>query len=311
MTKSYHNLLLLLILTMLLSGSVELCHAQVKELPVYNEWQGRNSTFKPDRPFFLIRDVHDLINFWEKSGSDEPIPGIDFAKYMLLVWCPGSSLFDFVPVRVERFLYKEGNYFALMEFDRKDTGGYWRRPFMATMLPLIPSGDIFIMRKVLRGAHNVDWKPVYTLWDMSATRNRPLETAMIESPPQKVEFIAHAPEPPRKEPARPVETEVAATSPVAQPVSQPVVAAAPATAEPVMTTSVAPTSSPAVKPPPAAAVTSPAAETSSGLENFPVEKPAPVAQPQPVSQGGGKTVSPPAQAIDEDPLFGSEFDITF
>ncbi|HMM60100.1 MAG TPA: hypothetical protein PKC25_08225, partial [Candidatus Rifleibacterium sp.] len=97
--------------------------AQVKELPVYNEWQGRNSTYNAERPFFLIRDIHDLLRFWEKSGSDEPAPMIDFEKYMLLVWCPGASLFDHVPVRIERLLYKEGNYFVLMDFQRKDTGG--------------------------------------------------------------------------------------------------------------------------------------------------------------------------------------------
>ncbi|HPT48256.1 MAG TPA: hypothetical protein PLM07_20430, partial [Candidatus Rifleibacterium sp.] len=155
--------------------------AQTKELPVYNEWQGRDCRFAPDRPFFLIRDIHDLNRFWGESGSDEPAPGIDFAKFMLLVWCPGASLFDFVPVSVERFVYREGNYFVLMAFERKDTGGFWRRPFMATMLPLVNSGDIFIMRKVPRGANATDWKPVFSIWDMSGDRKRPLEVAQLET----------------------------------------------------------------------------------------------------------------------------------
>lgn len=244
--------------------------AQVKELPVYNEWHGKNSTFKSTRPFFLIRDLHALKDFWGKSGSDEPTPGIDFSRYMLLVWCPGASLFDYVPVRIERLVYKEGSYFVLMDFQRKDTGGYWRRPFMATMLPLAVSGDFFIMRKVMRGAHKVEWQPVYTMWDMSGKRQRPLEQASYVEPSTPIEFIAHAPD---SKPERPA---VSQSTPA---VSPPAVSAAPV--------------APAAQPP---AVVSGAASAKTEPEARPVQP----------------AVSPPTpKAIDEDPLFGTEFDITF
>jgi hypothetical protein len=274
---------------LLVAASVTQSYAQIKELPVYNEWQGRNSTFKAERPFFLIRDIHDLNLFWAKSGADEPAPGIDFSRFMLLVWCPGSSLFDFVPVSVERFLYKEGNYFALMQFERKDTGGFWRNPFMATMLPRVTSGDIFIMRKVTHGAHRVSWKPFFTIWDMSGQRKRPFEVARFEQPPEKPGFIAHAPEPAEKEPP-------AASSVVQSPqaVSQPAGQSAPTEVASSRATAVSGFSG-----------TSSQAQAGQGsaIEDWPDVKP--------VAETSSKPASQPVQKIDEDPLFGTEFDITF
>ncbi len=292
---------------LLLSCAVSL-PAQVKEMPVYNEWQGRNSTWNAEKPFFLIRDIHDLLRFWEKSGSDEPAPMIDFAKYMLLVWCPGASLFDHVPVRIERLLYKEGNYFVLMDFQRKDTGGYWRRPFMATMLPLVTEGDFFIMRKVVRGAHDIDWKPVYTIWDMSGERKRPFEIASLDKEPAKVEFIAHAPEPAGKKP----ETMVAAApqktepeNPFAETPTAAKTPAAQATAD----------SSPATSATAATPAAQPAQPAQTGTEAMFPDAENPFATPAAASTTGAKPVTtttvPATPKIDEDPLFGTEFDITF
>lgn len=301
MFKSGRFLLLPLLVCTLLTGSAGQSLAQIKELPVYNEWQGRNSTFKAERPFFLIRDIHDLNRFWASSGSDEPTPGIDFAKYMLLVWCPGASLFDYVPVSVERFIYKEGNYFALMAFDRKDTGGYWRNPFMATMLPLVTSGDIFIMRKVVVDAHRIDWKPVFTLWDMSGERKRPFEVAQIEQPPEKVEFIAHAPESIESKPSNvsvAVNSNEASSEVQSRPSQVSTLVSAGSSnsgrasagfeAKIVAVTSAVATSS---------------TTQSSAIADWPDATPAVTPTPAAVAQ--------PVQKIDEDPLFGSEFDITF
>ena len=277
--------------------------AQTKELPVYNEWQGRDCRFTSDRPFFLIRDIHDLSRFWAESGSDEPAPGIDFAKYMLLVWCPGASLFDFVPVSVERFVYREGNYFVLMSFERKDTGGFWRRPFMATMLPLVESGDIFVMRKVPRGANATDWQPVYSIWDMSGDRKRPLEVAQLETMPlADPGFVTAGSAGQNTEPA----VAVAAGNDQPGSIQGQQVAATPAQ-EPATAVS-APTSTSGGM---AQTETAPAAES-------------PVAGTGGTSQTGSQFPATPSEpvknstlpaattpAIDEDPLFGSEFDITF
>ncbi|GAB1352538.1 hypothetical protein MASR1M12_12690 [Erysipelotrichia bacterium] len=283
--------------------------AQVKELPVYNEWQGRNSTYNAERPFFLIRDIHDLLRFWEKSGSDEPAPMIDFEKYMLLVWCPGASLFDHVPVRIERLLYKEGNYFVLMDFQRKDTGGYWRRPFMATMLPLVTEGDFFIMRKVVRGAHDIDWKPVYTIWDMIGERKRPFEIASLDKAPAKAEFIAHAPEPAGKK----TETMVAAVPQKTEPENP--FAETPATSV-AATAASSGNSSVSTTPatvPAAAPAAQPAKPAQTGTNAIFPEDDNPFATPAAAATTGSKpvTTAPSTPKIDEDPLFGTEFDITF
>jgi len=287
--------------------------AQVKELPVYNEWQGRNSTYNAEKPFFLIRDIHDLLRFWEKSGSDEPAPMIDFSKYMLLVWCPGASLFDHVPVRIERLLYKEGNYFVLMDFQRKDTGGYWRRPFMATMLPLVTEGDFFIMRKVVRGAHDIDWKPVYTIWDMSGERKRDFEIASLGKEPAKAEFIAHAPEPAGKKP----ETMVAAVPQKTEPENP---FAETTTTSAAAATSAAPGDSSVSRVPATVSAASPATQparpaqsTQTGTDAIFPEDDNPFATPAAAATTGPKpvTTTPATSKIDEDPLFGTEFDITF
>lgn len=282
--------------------------AQVKEMPVYNEWQGRNSTYNAEKPFFLIRDIHDLLLFWEKSGSDEPAPMIDFAKYMLLVWCPGASLFDHVPVRIERLLYKEGNYFVLMDFQRKDTGGYWRRPFMATMLPLVTEGDFFIMRKVVRGAHEIDWKPVYTIWDMSGERKRGFEIASLDKEPAKPEFIAHAPETAEKKPETMVATvpqKSEPENPFAETPSTSVAAATPPASE----------NTPASQAP-AAVATTPAAQPAAPAQAnanaiFPEDDNPFATPPAAATTGSTPAAAPATPKVDEDPLFGTEFDITF
>lgn len=271
--------------------------AQEKELEVYGEWQSRKSTLQADRPFFMIRDIHDLERFWPQTGIDEPVPGIDFEKYMLLVWCPGSSLFDFKPVRVERFVYKDGAYLVLMEFERKDTGGYWRRPFMATMLPLVKSGDVFILRKIEKSPGSIDWQPMYAIWDMSGDRQRPFDIVSMNSTTPDRGFIDHGP----------VSRQTAVAQTTAEPAAAPVAPAAPTT-EPV-------SAAVAVSQPATAAQTSPEGPTQAAT---------PVAQPvQPVSQpaaDSGKTVETPAPTtkpvqtaptFEEDPLFGTEFDITF
>lgn len=294
------RLRLLILCLLVLTGIA--CNAQVKELPVYNEWQGKNSTFQPDKPFFLIRDIHDLGRFWQKSGSDEPTPGIDFAKYMLLVWCPGSSLFDFVPVRIERFVYREGNYFVLMNFERKDTGGFWRRPFMATMLPRIDQGDIFIMRRVMRGAADFDWKPVFTIWDMGGDRKRPLEVAKLENPPPPATgFVTEGSEADKVKTAEAVAAVSTSAASEASPGTETEVAAAPTSQ--TMSTSAEAGNQTGTAFEPVAASSAGSNVTRTGSEAAVTTAPA-------AQTSSPAKVSTPA-AVDEDPLFGTEFDITF
>lgn len=278
------------ILTLLLIASSVTVSAKTVELPVYRDWRGDNCQFESERPFFLIRDIHDLEMFWQKANAGEPQPWVDFEKYMLFVWCPGPTLFDYRPVEVERLLSKDGSYIVQMNFKRKDTGGFWRRPFVATMLPLISRGDIFVMRKIEHGPENIEWKPLYNLWDMSGDRTRPFEMVQLDPKVQPQQFVSHGPEKPEnktvvaKAEPQPVKTTTEAqmtqpekTEPVSQP-ARPAAAATPANSLP----------------------DDDIFGTGSGKTTPPVNKPEIKAEPAKVDP-----------AFEEDPLFGTEFDITF
>jgi len=265
------------------SAIINFVQAKTVELPVYRDWRGNNCRFVSERPFFVIRDIHELERFWQKADAGEPMPWIDFEKFMLFVWSPGATMFDYRPVEVERLLYKDGSYIVLMNFQRKDTGGFWRRPFVATMLPLIKSGDIFVKRKIEHSPQKTEWKALYTLWDMSGDRTRPFEIVQLDPDAQPEQFVRHDPQ----------KTEVT---------SQPV--AEPAQPRPAVQQSAAVTT-PSTQP------TRPAPQPSnldddlfgSGFGQSPAaEKSPPPAAPVPVK------VDP---AFEEDPLFGTEFDITF
>lgn len=279
-------------LIIVLLASVTPAGAQMKELEVFNDWRGVDCTFEPDKPFFLIRDIYDLETFWPQAHTDEATPGIDFEKYMLLVWCPGSSLFDFRPVRVERFVYKEGAYFVLMEFERKDTGGYWRRPFMATLLPRVKTGDIFILRKESKNPQQLDWKPMYAIWDMTGERKRPFEVVQLDKAPEAVKFVDHGKgkgaEQTQQQQVASVDDAPAAVTTPAAPVGETAAASTVPVSQPVQ-------------------------------PNQPVQVTPPVQPTQPVSpvstqsQPAASETKPPqaTSTLQEDPLFGTEFDITF
>lgn len=281
--------------------------AKTMELEVYRDWRGSDCHYKSSRPFFIIRDIYDLENFWEKSGLDESMPYLDFDKYMLLVWNPGPSLFDHHPVKVDRFIYKDGSFVVLMSFQRHDTGGYWRRPFVATVLPRVDKGDIFIMRKVTVGYNRVEWKHVYSLWDVRQGRVRPFEVVQLEKPLQKQKFI-HTKVPdsmqifekdePVKDRQKPVE--------VAQ------------TTQSKTTTSQSDTSSGfgsfsssssevvAEKPAETGATK---AESEDFFPEFGNNTSTQKSEPKAEKPATGKSSQPPG--FDEDPLFGEEFDINF
>lgn len=261
--------------------------AKTVELEVFRDWRGTNCTFKSSRPFFVISDIYDLEKFWEKADADEPMPSIDFGKYMLLVWNPGPSLFDHDPVRVDRFIYKDGSFIVLFDFKRKDSGGYWRRPFVATALPRVKKGDLFIMKKEEVGFRKVKWTHVYTLWDMSPNRTMPFEIVKIDEIVAKPQYIDQGNDPlrdqiyetreePKAESQKIASTAKTAPDTASKPVSKKVSAAAKAAKKdadffPDFGT--------------------PAAKTKE-------KKPAAVKAKK-------------SAKLDEDPLFGEEFDINF
>ncbi|MGM0599617.1 MAG: hypothetical protein ACQETH_07325 [Candidatus Rifleibacteriota bacterium] len=292
--------------------------AKTMELEVFRDWRGSNCHFKSSRPFFIIRDMYDFENFWKKSGLEETMPYFNFDKYMLLVWNPGPSLFDHHPVKVDRFIYKDGSFIVLMTFERHDTGGYWRRPFVATVLPRVDKGDIFIMKKVEAGYNRVEWKHVYSLWDVRHGRNRPYEVVQFEKPLEKQKFI-HTKVPDSLQIFEKDEPEVEAEEPaqVAQTTTQ--TPTTPTTRTPRTTQ----TSSRPQKP-----GTSSEAGADSGFGSFASsEDSAAKAQaddffpefgsgdstqqtePKAEKPASEKSTQPPG--FDEDPLFGEEFDINF
>ncbi|PKL41858.1 MAG: hypothetical protein CVV41_16970 [Candidatus Riflebacteria bacterium HGW-Riflebacteria-1] len=286
---------LILAVVILLLQSAAAMAQKVVELGVYKDWRGDNCTFKSAYPFFIIRDLYDLERFWQQAGADEPMPAIDFTKCMLLVWAPGATMFDYRPAVVERFLYQDGFYIVVMDIARKDSGGFWRRPFVATLLPS-KTGDIFIMRKAVIGS-KVELKPLYTIWDMSGERTRPFEVARIATPPEPPKFIDHG--------------GPASRSMVVQRSSASSSAGSPATAEATTSAVRQPTAAVAT-PATAAAVAQPSsAQTATAWEE---ENPfgiAPVAKTETVAQPASQPKQPTTPTFAEDPLFGTEFDIEF
>jgi hypothetical protein len=143
---------------------------RVTELSVLHVWRGHGCRYQPPGPFFLIKDLDTLRKFWKSVQSDEGMPHVDFEKYMLLGWTPGATMFDFVPVSVRRFFIENDHYIVLFEYRKRQTGGYWRQPWLLTMLPRVQRGDLHIMRlgDPLRG--EADRVPITTIWDMDRER---------------------------------------------------------------------------------------------------------------------------------------------
>ncbi len=314
-----------LVLIALLLAATTVFAGKTIELEVFRDWRGSNSQFKSSRPFFTITDIYELERFWSAANADESMPWLDFEKYMLLVWNPGPSLFDHQPVKVDKFLYRDGKFFVVMDLEKKSSGGYWRRPFVATLLPKVKKGDLFIMRKDHVSYNKVKFRHEFTIWDMSPDRNMPFEVAKLESPEKKPEFIDPS--------LHPQEQVVATAKTGAQTgstittgsvtVPRPTVARVTQPARTVPTTA----QRPAAKAQDtgfddlfggstgsAAAVGRPTVSAAKKEEKkddddfFPDFEPTkPASAPQSKTKSAGST----APAVDEDPLFGEEFDINF
>ncbi|PKL48322.1 MAG: hypothetical protein CVV42_10115 [Candidatus Riflebacteria bacterium HGW-Riflebacteria-2] len=306
--------LLALISVVVLLFPAQVCAQKAVELGVYADWRGDNCMYKSARPFFIIRDLYDLERFWQQANAAEGMPAIDFEKHMLLVWVPGPTMFDYRPAVVERFIYQDGFYIVVMDIQRKDSGGFWRRPFVATMLPN-KTGDIFIMRKEVSGTH-VNWKPLFTIWDMTGERTRPFEPVKIAKPSEPAKFIEHT-----RTTSTAGKTPVAATA--ASTTTAETVAVTTQTTKPVESVGAVAQAGerPAAEAAGSASAVSQPAKAGDGFEDI-FGSPTAVkseakteAKPQSTAPTVTQPVKQPGQpslpAFAEDPLFGSEFDIEF
>lgn len=141
-----------------------------RPLDVYKQWRGDGCRYDAPRPYFFIKDLYELDRFWRALDTDEAMPHIDFSSLMLFAWVPGSTLFDYIPVRVAEFLIEQGRFIIVLELERKDSGGFWRRPYLLTLLPRVRQGDVFIMRAGRPHLGERRWIPMYTIYDMDTIR---------------------------------------------------------------------------------------------------------------------------------------------
>lgn len=231
-------------------------------LPIYNEWKSNRCNYKPERPFSIIKDLNEFHSFWSESGIDEKEPALDFDRFMVFLWIPGKTLFDFTETQIDRAYLSNDSCLILMNFKKKPTAT-WLKPVIATILPKQTNIDYFIFEKVIDVNKKIEeWKHIYSLWDMTGKRERLFDVTQLEAKTsEKSEFIVtdffETPKLAPKEPARAEESII----------NKPIQNADIITAEPV--------------------------------KNVPVIKPKPT------------THTPIPALMEEDPLFGSEFDITF
>lgn len=181
--KNKNYKILLFFILILLSSFSNNIFAETKELELYNEWYSDKCSYKPDRPFFIIRDNITLNNFWPKSGFDGFMPLIDFKKFMLFVWIPGAVRKDFSKLNFEKFLYKDNSILVLLENVEEYNKSYRHtsyKPIKAIICPYVDPCDIFVFKKVKKGWQSYEYIPIHTAWNMSGTRKRPFESVDVD-----------------------------------------------------------------------------------------------------------------------------------
>lgn len=155
--------------------------ADTRELDLYNEWSIENSNYTSSRPFVLIRDEITFLNFWKKSSFQGFSPSIDFSKYMVFVWAPGLTRKDYSKVTFEKLIYKDGALLVLMDFpDENKYLGSNKRPLKAIIFPYVDYCDIFVFRKIKKSYKSYEWKHIYSLWNMHGERNRPFDLVQMD-----------------------------------------------------------------------------------------------------------------------------------
>lgn len=283
---------------------------QTKELDIYDEWFCTDSKLRSERPYFIIRNYEDFFEFWSKTEFGGIAPYIDFSKYMVFVWAPGSTKRDLSKVIFERLVYKEGCLLVLIDFaEEYKYYGSTKRPVKAAILPIFPQGDVFVFKKIKKAWQVYEWKPVFAIWDMKNERNRPFKYVLMDRQERPVYQLATASfevalssGSEKRNIAEPARVEVSQAKPSA-PYTKPVEITLPRQGA---------VSKPAeVKP-------SPPSTSSQGSARTTTQRPRVEVSNAPISIGN----EPPAKidpeikpevapGMGEDPLFGSEFDITF
>ena len=170
-------------------------------LPIYNEWKSNRCNYKPERPFSIIKDLNEFHSFWSESGIDEKEPALDFDRFMVFLWIPGKTLFDFTETQIDRAYLSNNSCLILMNFKKKPTAT-WLKPVIATILPKQTNIDYFIFEKVIDvNKKTEEWKHIYSLWDMTGKRERHFNVVQVENKQTaKSEFIVNESFPGKKEP---------------------------------------------------------------------------------------------------------------
>lgn len=207
-------------------------------LPVFYQWSGTQGKALNDRPYFLIRDLDTLTKFYARVPFESSLPHVDFGKSMIFVGFPGPTLFDHQPFRIAGFFRRNQRYTVLLDLDRRRTGGFWRNPFVVGLLPAIPAADVDVMKVGNPQKGEPTRVPLFTVWDMSRQRSRPLTPAQPwqapkDRPPLPTYGFDLTPKPPTYDivleaPRITVTNINREARPVSRPVERPVQTVAPA-----------------------------------------------------------------------------------
>jgi hypothetical protein len=154
--------------------------AQGQRVTIYNEWKSNHCNYRPERPFSIIISPYEFHYFWKNSGIDEVEPALDFDKYMVFLWIPGTTLYDVLESQMDEVRYQPESCVILFNFKRKMTGK-WLKPVIATVLPKIENVDFFIYKRVEMGhLKPPKWEHYSSLWDMNKLRSRDLVVAKVD-----------------------------------------------------------------------------------------------------------------------------------
>ena len=298
--------------------------AQTKEIEMYNEWFLEDSDYvseRSDRAFFFIRDSVSFLNFWKYTRLSKTPPYLDFDRYMVFVWAPGYTRRDYSKVSFERMLLKDDCLLVFIDFvDNSRQYGSKKKPLKFVILPKVKPCDTFLYRRVKKGWRKYEWKHFYSMWDMSGERKRPFEIVMIEQDKEEQIVLAtYTPELTVAANTKQENDNVKESVPVepAKPKVRPVaiVSTAPIQAQPAQPVAVQPR-----QPTTQTQITQsqPRQQTQTVSQKTQPSKPTGVVSDAPIDFGGGSKPSvdqdtrpTSVPGMIEDPLFGSEFDITF
>jgi hypothetical protein len=285
------------LLTIFFVAIISLAHAQGQRVTIYNDWKSNQCNYTTERPFTIIKSALEFHNFWEKSGIKDVEPAIDFQRFMVFLWIPGSTLYDVLETQIDEVRYQPEACLVLFNFKRK-MSGKWNKPVVATVLPKIENVDFFIYKRVERGHLKAPtWQHYTSIWDMNKQRTKDFMVAEV-NPEEKLsdDFI--------------IEKNTQAYKDIFKEInSSPMVASTASTQKKTFASLVKPEPSkqpePIRQPEPAKPFTPPPPR-----HQHPIREEAAKSQPAPKVQPATFQQRLPA-LMEEDPLFGSEFDIQF